>query len=308
MLLSALTALVAILGAPSAPLAAQQGGPAVTPFDILRGSAASRGAEESEVFLSALRVIRDFSLQTLPDSALWDMAIDLDDRILTCSRGIHGIPMSEYALGAMLHFTKRFDQYIAQSRERRWQRSWLDELDGRTVMILGLGQIGGCIAERARAFGMRVLGVQRRPRPHPAADAVLGLDTFHDHLGEVDFLVVTVPRTHATLGMIDDTVMRKLKAGAVIVNLSRGGIVCETALCAALDAGHLRGAALDVFDTQPLPANSPLWDRPDVLLTPHVSGTSPRYLERALDVFLDNARRLHDGESAITPVDRAAGY
>jgi len=236
------------------------------------------------------------------------MAIDLDDRILTCSRGIHGIPMSEYALGAMLHFTKRFDQYIAQSRERRWQRSWLDELDGRTVMILGLGHIGGCIAERARAFGMRVLGVQRRPRPHPAADAVLGLDTFHDHLGEVDFLVVTVPRTHATLGMIDDTVMRKLKAGAVIVNLSRGGIVCETALCAALDAGHLRGAALDVFDTQPLPANSPLWDRPDVLLTPHVSGTSPRYLERALDVFLDNARRLHDGESAITPVDRAAGY
>lgn len=239
---------------------------------------------------------------------LWDMGIDLDDRILTCSRGIHGIPMSEYALGAMLHFTKRFDQFITQSHERRWERTWLGELHGRTVMIVGLGHIGGCIAERARAFGVRVLGVQRQPRPHPAADAVLGLDTFHDHLGEVDFLVVTVPRTAATQGMIGNSVLRRLKPGAVIVNLARGGVVCETSLLAALNDGHLRGAALDVFDTQPLPESSPLWDRPDVLITPHVSGTSPHYLQRALEVFVDNAQRLRAGEPAATPVDRAAGY
>ncbi|WP_018936533.1 D-2-hydroxyacid dehydrogenase [Thioalkalivibrio sp. ALJ24] len=239
---------------------------------------------------------------------IWDMPFDRQGVILTRSSGVHGAPMSEYALGAMLHFAKGFDRFVEQSREHRWERAWLDELTGRTVMILGMGHIGEMVARRAGAFDMRIIGVQRRPRASEAAERVVALDEAGDWLGEVDYLVVCLPFTGATRHLVDAGFLARLPAHTVLIDISRGGVVDDGAVVEALDAGRLRGAALDVFEEQPLPPESPLWARPDVLLTPHVSGTSPHYMERALQVFARNARALQAGESPVTPVDPEAGY
>ncbi|WP_019591373.1 D-2-hydroxyacid dehydrogenase [Thioalkalivibrio sp. ALE20] len=239
---------------------------------------------------------------------IWDMPFNKEGVALTRSSGVHGAPMSEYALGAMLHFAKGFDRFVEQSREHRWERAWLDELTGRAVMILGMGHIGEMVARRARAFDMRIIGVQRRPRASEAAERVISLEEADAWLGEVDYLVVCLPFTGATRHLVDAAFLARLPARAVLIDISRGGVVDDGAVVAALDAGRLRGAALDVFEEQPLPPESPLWARPDVLLTPHVSGTSPHYMERALEVFARNARALQAGQPPVTPVDPEAGY
>ncbi len=239
---------------------------------------------------------------------IWDMPFDKSRLLLTKSSGIHGNQMSEYAIGAMLHFAKGFDRFVEQSRNTQWSRFWLDELTGRTVMVLGAGHIGGAVAARARAFGMRTIGVQRRPVADSGFDLSIGMEALRAHLPEVDYLVVSLPLTPATAGCVDQEMLMSLRPGAVLVDISRGGVVRESAVLAALECGQLRGAALDVFEQQPLPPESGLWGRRDVLLTPHVSGTSPHYLERALDSFIANAQNLARGESPVTPVDIGARY
>ncbi|WP_018878738.1 D-2-hydroxyacid dehydrogenase [Thioalkalivibrio sp. ALE28] len=239
---------------------------------------------------------------------IWDMPFPKEDLLLTKSSGVHGPPMSEYAIGAMLYFAKSFDRFNAQSRESRWERCWLGELTGRTAMVVGMGHIGAQVARRARAFDMRVIGVQRNPRPHEDADEVIALDAVDEHLPEVDYLVVCLPLTPDTRHQVGPSQFQYLKRGAVLVDISRGGVVDQQALTRALDAEQLRGAAVDVFEQQPLPAESPLWNRANVLVTPHVSGTSPHYMDRALEIFVRNARALVQGMDPATPVDRSAGY
>lgn len=240
--------------------------------------------------------------------SIWAMPFEKRGVLLTKSSGVHAAPMSEFAIGAMLHFTKRFDQFVAQSAERSWRRAWLDELTGRTLTILGMGHIGQMLAQRAGLFGMRVIGVQRTPRQVPHVEKTVGLGELDTVLGETDYLAVFLPLTEHTRGLVDGAFIRRLKPGAVLVDLSRGGIVCEAALLDALDAGHLRGAALDVFEREPLPVESRLWSRSDVLLTPHVAGTTPYYMSRAIEVFLANARRLAAGEGPLTAIDIEQRY
>jgi len=239
---------------------------------------------------------------------IWSMPVPWAHLTLSKSSGIHGPQMSEYALGALLHFSKGFDRFIEQSRQHQWQRFWLDELTGQTLMVLGGGLIGAAVAQRARVFGMRVIAVKRRPDPQEWADLTVDLQAARSHLGTVNALVVCLPLTAATRGVVDHDVLAALAPGAVLVDISRGGVVRNDAVVALLDAGHLRGAALDVFETQPLPASSPLWNRPDVLLTPHVSGTSPHYLERALQVFLTNAEAWQAELPLPTLVDQQSRY
>lgn len=239
---------------------------------------------------------------------IWDMPVDWSGWSLSKSSGIHGPQMSEYAIGAMLHFAKGFDRFVDQSRRREWSRFWLSELTGQTVMVLGAGHMGAWVVRRCQTFGMRTVAVQRRPRPVEGADRCLSWEQAQAELGEVHHLVVCVPLTDQTRGMVDAGVLTSLAHGAVLVDLSRGGVVSGEGVLAALDAGHLRGAALDVFETQPLPPDSPLWDRPDVLVTPHVAGTSPHYLARALGVFVENARAWVQGEALPTRVDPVLRY
>jgi len=239
---------------------------------------------------------------------IWDMPVDWSGLTLTKSSGIHGPQMSEYAIGALLYFAKGFDRFVEQSRTRQWQRCWLDELTGQMLMVLGGGAIGALVGERARSFGMRVIAVKRHPDPQDWADLTVDFDAARAHFGAVNALVVCVPLTDETRGMVDYTLLSALAPGAVLVDISRGGVVLGDAVADLLDVGHLRGAALDVFETQPLPETSRLWNRPDVLLTPHVSGTSPHYLDRALRVFVANALAWRAGQPMQTPVDQTARY
>ncbi|MBD3896203.1 D-2-hydroxyacid dehydrogenase [Halomonas sp. ML-15] len=239
---------------------------------------------------------------------IWSMDFDKSSILMTKSSGVHGAPMSEYVIGAMLYFTKQFGRFHDQARQAKWQRSWLGELTGSQLTVLGLGHIGQCLARRAKAFDMQVVGTQRTPRSLADVDRVVALEDIGPELGRTDFLVVCLPLTEATCGLVNDALLNQLRPGAVLVDISRGGVVKSDALLRALDAGRLKGAALDVFEQQPLPAESPLWQRSDLLITPHVSGTTPFYLERALNVLIDNLRAYQQGKPLVTAVSVEAGY
>lgn len=239
---------------------------------------------------------------------IWSMDFDKSSILMTKSSGVHGAPMSEYVIGAMLYFTKQFGRFHDQARQAQWQRSWLGELTGSQLTVLGLGHIGQCLARRAKAFDMQVVGTQRTPRSLADVDRVVALEDIGPELARTDFLVVCLPLTEATRGLVNDALLSQLRPGAVLVDISRGGVVKSDALLRALDAGTLKGAALDVFEQQPLPAESPLWQRSDLLITPHVSGTTPFYLERALNVLIENLRAYQQGRPLVTSVSVEAGY
>lgn len=239
---------------------------------------------------------------------IWTMNFEKQGVLLTKSSGVHGPPMSEFAIGALLYFAKSFGRFHDQSKEHRWERIWLDELTGQQLTILGAGHIGQSLASRAKAFGMSVVGVVNQPRSLQSVDRVISLDELSVELLRTDVLVVCLPLTPHTKGLVDKALISQLKDGAILIDISRGGVVKATDVIDALDHGSLKAAALDVFETQPLPEDSPLWGRDDVLLTPHVSGTTPHYLRRALEVFLSNVKALKRGEGAVTSVDLARGY
>lgn len=239
---------------------------------------------------------------------IWAMDFDINKPLMTKSSGVHGAPMSEYAIGAMLYFSKQFGHFHQQARYREWQRTWLNELTNKQVTILGLGHIGQSLAKRAKAFDMEVAGTLKQIRPLDYVDRVVPLEYIDTELASTDFLVCCLPLTTETHGLVNNELLNKLKPGAVLIDISRGGIVKGDAVINALNAGILKGAALDVFEEQPLPANSPLWQREDVLITPHVSGTTPYYLERALNVFLDNYQSLANGTGLITPINLENRY
>src|SRR5690554_3225727 len=239
---------------------------------------------------------------------IWVMDFDKTRPLMTKSSGVHGAPMSEYAIGAMLYFTKQFGRFHDQARRAEWQRTWLDELTGKQLTVLGLGHIGQSLARRAKAFDMQVVGTLKHLRPVEQVDRVVPLEEIERELARTDFLVCCLPLTDETRGLVNTELLARLKPGAVLIDISRGGVVKGEAVIQALDAGSLKGAALDVFEQQPLPANSPLWKRADVLITPHVSGTTPHYLERALGVFLSNYLAISAEDQPITYVDPKAGY
>ncbi|WP_444988931.1 D-2-hydroxyacid dehydrogenase [Halomonas mongoliensis] len=239
---------------------------------------------------------------------IWAMDFDKARPQMTKSSGVHGAPMSEYAIGAMLYFTKQFGRFHDQARRAEWQRTWLDELTGKQLTVLGLGHIGQSLARRAKAFDMQVAGTLKHLRPVEQVDRVVALEEIGLELTRTDFLVCCLPLTDETQDLVDADFLARLKPGAVLIDISRGGVVKGDAVVQALDAGILKGAALDVFEKQPLPADSPLWQRPDVLITPHVSGTTPHYLERALQVFVANALACQSGQPAVTPVNLRSGY
>jgi len=174
---------------------------------------------------------------------------------------------------------------------------------------VGLGAIGTAIAERARALGLRVIAVRRHPPADPApAHEQWPASRLHDLLPVVDWLVIVAPHTPETQGLIGRDELARLRPSARLMNLARGALVDERALIAALRAGRLAGAALDVFEDEPLPRSSPLWDLPEVIVTPHTSGLGPRYWERVVEQFTANLRRFLAGEPLTNVVDKRAGY
>lgn len=243
------------------------------------------------------------------------------DVVLTNSAGIHGPPMAETVLGMILHFARGFDFAVEAKRERAWHNapfyeaeSPVRELGQSTVGIIGFGGIGREVGDRVLALGARVLGLKRRPPDESSAAATPGVEIVHGDEGlaslavESDYLVVTAPYTEATRGLVSRELLGRMKRGAVLINVSRGALVDEVALVEALRDGRLRGAALDVFQKEPLPSDHDLWDLPNLLITPHVSPVTRGFWRREVDLIVENIGHLVAGRPLRNVVDKQAGY
>lgn len=231
------------------------------------------------------------------------------DLILTNGAGVHAIPIAEFVIAYLLSYSKQLPTLYKLQAEHNWHRGWqFQELLDKTLLIIGAGGIGQEIAVRAKAFGMRIFGSSRQSKPLPNFDKVVGANEWRKLLPEADFVVIATPLTWETKGMINVETLRLFRTNAYLINIARGAIVDESALTQALQQGWIAGAALDTVFTEPLPPESPLWTLPNVFITPHCSGNSPRVKERTLALFLDNFTRYLQGQPLRNVVDKTAGY
>jgi phosphoglycerate dehydrogenase-like enzyme len=234
------------------------------------------------------------------------------DLIVTNASGVAAPAMAEYVIAVMLMFAKGFLRMLRNQLAHRWDRRLeAFELGGKTCGIVGMGAIGGEVAQRAKALAMRVLGLRRSTAPRPTdryADALLTPADLPRLLAESDYVVLAAPLTPETRHLIGAAELHQMKRTAVLINVGRGALVDEEALVAALREGIIRGAALDVFEREPLPPDSPLWDLENVLVTPHFSAGGDRYAERAAELVCDNLRRYLAGEPLRNVVDLERGY
>ncbi len=235
--------------------------------------------------------------------------------VVTTAAGVHAIPMREHVFSVMLLWLRGWRARLDAQARHEWQRDgtfWGQrELDGATLGIVGLGAIGRGVARLGRAFGMRVVATHRSARAgasDPDVDALIPLAGWHDLLAQSDFVVLALPSTPASRGMLDATALGAMRPHAFLVNIARGDVVDETALVTALRDGTIGGAGLDVFAQEPLPPDSPFWDLPNVLISPHIAGPTDRYSQRFTDLFLDNLARFDGGQPLRNVVDPARGY
>ncbi|HSG16299.1 MAG TPA: D-2-hydroxyacid dehydrogenase [Anaerolineae bacterium] len=247
---------------------------------------------------------------------------------ITTASGIHAPNMGQYVMAQILAWANRVPGWLAQQRrgqwpKQRWTKFVPDDLRGRTMGILGYGSIGREVARLAKAFGLTVLASKRDAReirdngytlpgagdPFGAmADRIYPAAAVRSMVAECDYIVITLPLTPATRALVDETLLREMKPEAFLVNVGRGAIVDESALIKALKKGWIAGAGLDVFETEPLPDKSPLWSMDNVILSPHVSGFTNYYDDRAIDLFNENLGRYLAGAPLLNLVDRPSGY
>ena len=232
----------------------------------------------------------------------------LADIVVTNTRGIHVDLMADYALGVIVMLQWDFPRILRDQQTRTWEARLALPLAGRTLGVVGAGAIGAEISRRAAAFGMNVLAIKRTPGPVEGAHEVMTADRLREALPRCDFVVLVVPVTEATRGMMGAAELRAMKRTGFLINIARGSVVDEGALIAALREGVIAGAALDVFDEEPLAEDSPLWTLPNVILTPHVAGEPADYARRVADVFLDNIARWRRHEPLRNVVDFERGY
>lgn len=232
--------------------------------------------------------------------------------VFTTSSGVHARPLADFCLMAMLAFAKGLPRMIGDQQRRHWERYAGRELGGRTLAIVGVGNTGAEVARLAKAMGMIVLGIKRTVEGiAPSAlslDALYAPSALHDVLPRAEFLVLITPHTDETERMIGARELAALPAGAVVINIGRGALIDEPELIAALESGHLGGAALDVFAQEPLPPDNPLWCMPNVLISPHSASTSDRENARITELFCQNLRRYLAGEPLLNVLDTARLY
>lgn len=232
-----------------------------------------------------------------------------DDVTLTNNSGTHAPKAAESVVMAVLMLNARLPEIIANQRAARWDQIFSSTAAGRTVTILGLGNMGRASARALRSLGITVRGVRRTVASDDDVDAIFATGDLHAALADADFLVVAAPLTAETRGLIGAAELDQLKPGAGVVNIGRGPIVDYDALSARLEDGRLGGAVLDVFAEEPLPPESPLWQVKNAILTPHISSDdSARYMPRALDIFFENLQRMIDGVPLRNVIDRTLGY
>ena len=238
------------------------------------------------------------------------------DVVLTNSAGVHAPPMAETVLGMMIYFARGFDFAVRDQQKGHWDQtafgttaSPVMELSGATLGIIGYGGVGRAIAQKARAFDMRVIATRLKGEgSDDGTEIVTGRAGLERVLRESDVVVITIPATKETNKLIGPAELAMLKPSAILINVARGNIIDEQALIEVLRAKRIRGAGLDVFEQEPLPDDSPLWKLENVLILPHVSATTPRFWERQADLILSNFERYLKGEPLLNVVDKRAGY
>ncbi len=233
--------------------------------------------------------------------------------IVTTASGVYSGPLAEFVMMALLQHVKCLDRLRRDKAEKRWREAHTETLRGKTLCVVGMGSIGRAVAVRARPFGMRVAGVKRTVREDDAAredaDELYATRDLHAALRGADYVVVTLPNTPETYRLVDAAAICAMKPGAYFVNVGRGKVVDEGALVEALESGHLAGAALDVFEEEPLPEGSPLWDLENVLVSPHSTDNVPGLTnELQSKLFRDNLRRYLDGEPLVNELDKRLLY
>lgn len=230
---------------------------------------------------------------------------------LTNGRGVFREPLADWVVAVMLYFSFDLARVIRQQQERRWEPFISSSLRGRTLGIVGYGALGSAAGERARAFGMKIAALRRRPEltgADSSVDSSFGPSQIEEMLAASDYVLAATPLTPETRGMIGARQIASMKPTAVIINIGRGPVIDEAALIQALENGKIRGAALDVFTEEPLPAESPLWRLPNVLISPHTADRVQGFLDPAFDCFFDNLDRFINGQPLMNLVDKHAGY
>jgi phosphoglycerate dehydrogenase-like enzyme len=234
--------------------------------------------------------------------------LDQTDMTFTTSSGVHARPLADFCLMAMLMFAKNYPWMERDKRAKRWGRYCGEELTGKTLALVGLGHVGQKVAAHGKSMEMRVIGMKRTPEPVPHVDKVFRREDLHRMLAETDFLVLIAPHTSETEGMIGEPEFAVLKPAAVLINIARGTLVDEDALIRALREKRLAGAALDVFRHEPPPPDSPLWDMPNVIISPHSASTVAQENSRITNLFCHNLKRYLHGESLHNVLDTRRLY
>jgi D-2-hydroxyacid dehydrogenase (NADP+) len=252
-------------------------------------------------------------VQILPAGAEHVLSEDLINSkvILTNTRGIHGVQISELVFELMLMYVKRAHQCFRNQQNKKWGKYTPALLSGKTLGIVGYGAIGKDLARLGKAFGMRVMGTRRSALKVPRAryvDALFPREQIGEMLAESDFVVLALPSTAETYKMFGEKEFRRMKPTAFFVNIGRGNTVDEEALVRSLEEKRIGGAGLDTFFKEPLPEGSPLWEMPNVIITPHVAGIREDYQSLATDVFCANLKRYVNGKRLLNVVDKKKGY
>jgi phosphoglycerate dehydrogenase-like enzyme len=253
------------------------------------------GPELREVWPQAKRVRWVHSLSAGVETMLFP-ELRASDVILTNGRGVFAPALAEWAIAAILYFAKSFPRLLRGQRERTWESFTVDRVEGQTVGIVGYGSIGRAVVERCVALGMRPVAFSRHQ------------GSLEEVLREAEYIVVSTPLTDDTRGMIGEAEFKAMRRNAVLINIGRGPVVDEAALIRALKSHRIKGAALDVFEHEPLPPDHPLWALDNVLISPHRADHTTDSHARAMRCFLDNLARFERGEDLVNVVDKKAGY
>ncbi|MGH7683779.1 MAG: D-2-hydroxyacid dehydrogenase [Vulcanimicrobiaceae bacterium] len=228
---------------------------------------------------------------------------------LTNNSGVHVRKTREFAQMALLMLNARVPQILTNQREARWQQVFTPSIEGKTLAVIGVGDMGGAAANRGKRLGLHVLGVRREVRPHDDVDEMFPTSELMSVLPRADFVYVSVPLTPATRFLIGKAQLDAMKRDASLVNVSRAGVIDYDVLREKLIAGELAGAILDVFDPEPLPSSSPLWSTPNLIVSPHVSSDDvDTYMALTLDLVCENLARLLAGKPLANQVDPSRGY
>jgi len=270
--------------------------------DLLSRVQVATGFDVGEADLDAAENLDLFACVFAGTGHLPIEAFEARDVAVTNASGVHGPNIAEQVLGSLLYFARRFHVAERQKEANVWQSYPTVELQGSTVAVVGLGALGEAVVDRLDPFGVETVGVRYSPEKGGPTDEVVGFDDeqgLHDAFARADYVVIACPLTDATRGLVDADAFASMAPDTVLVNVGRGPVVDTDALVSQLRSNGIRGAALDVTDPEPLPADHPLWEFENVLITPHNAGHTPKYWERMADIIAENLDKLDAGDDDL---------